>query len=449
MNVRSLSDSDLLSGTHQLLGSRRRLTAKLLQCLGEVEARSLHIKEAYSSMYDFCVNGLAMSEGEAHRTLAAARAVRRFPVALQLVRDGLLHLSGLELLHKYLTPQNHAALLEAACNKSKRQIEEMIRAHFPRPDVPPRVQAIIGERAVADEVGHAAGTATVGPAAPDEAARVAAVTAPQVSAPSQEPRGTTRLRPLSADRYHVEFTVDAAFRDQLERVQDLLRHQNPRGDLAWIFEHALDLLQADVEKKRLGKPERPRRVKPAKHGAISRAARREVFQRDGERCTYVSPSGRRCTSRAFIELDHRVARAQGGSGKARNLRVRCRAHNLFEAKQVFGEAHVDDMIRRSRCECGDATRGREDAIAGVGDARSSVELTGLSDDLRQQRSTGAVQRSFDAATCAKLVSGLTRMGFRERAARRAVGVLVERHAGRDGELGLAELFKEALAILTT
>lgn len=140
------------------------------------------------------------------------------------------------------------------------------------------------------------------------------------------------------------------FRDKLARVQDLMRHSNPRGELAPIFERALDLLVADLEKTRLAKTDRPRRAKQAKHGAISRAARREVFERDGERCTYVAPSGRRCAARAFIQLDHDVARARGGSGAPENLRVRCGAHNRFAAKQLFGEQYVDDKIAARRAQ---------------------------------------------------------------------------------------------------
>ena len=417
MDVRKISDAELLLGTQRVLGSRRRLTAQLLVCLGEIEARSLFLKEAHPSMYDYCVAGLSMSEGEAHRTLAAARVVRRYPEALPMVEDGRLHCSGLELLRTHLNAANHRTLLEASCGKTKRQIEELIRMHFPRPDVPSRIVPVLeapGEGGVsqadswcggggdfcgagagshsvalgsrgganaelefvtptcplgavrgessclAESHGAAcAGVRFVGCADPHDAARGASSCAAHAESPgaarARARSSSTRLRPLSATRFHLQCTVSREFRDKLARVQDLMRHSNPRGELEPIFERALDLLVADLEKTRLAKTDRPRRAKQAKHGAISRAARREVFERDGERCTYVAPSGRRCTARAFIQLDHDVARARGGSGEPENLRVRCGAHNRFAAKQLFGEQYVDDKIaaRRAQSRAGD------------------------------------------------------------------------------------------------
>ena len=372
MNVRKISDAELLHGTQRVLGSRRRLTAQLLVCLGEIEARSLFLKEAHPSMYDYCVAGLSMSEGEAHRTLAAARVVRRFPEALPMVEDGRLHCSGLELLRTHLKATNHRALLEASCGKTKRQIEELIRAHFPRPDVPSRIVPVLeapeeGGASQADpRCGEIADSHGAARAESHGAARAESPAAARAGAMAS--RASTRLRPLSATRFHLQCTVSREFRDKLARVQDLMRHGNPRGELEPIFERALDLLVADLEKTRLAKTDRPRRAKQAKHGAISRAARRKVFERDGERCTYVAPSGRRCTARGFIQLDHDVARARGGSGAPENLRVRCGAHNRFAAKQLFGEQYVDDKIaaRRAQRYAGDChahTAERRDAHA--------------------------------------------------------------------------------------
>jgi hypothetical protein len=65
-----------------------------------------------------------------------------------------------------------------------------------------------------------------------------------------------------------------------------------------------------------------------------------VFARDGEQCGFVDEAGRRCPSKAFLELDHRHARALGGADDAANLRVRCRRHNGLHAERVFGRQHI-------------------------------------------------------------------------------------------------------------
>src|SRR5262249_21357793 len=161
------------------------------------------------------------------------------------------------------------------------------------------------------------------------------------------------VEPLSPERYRIQFTASAALRDKIARAKYLLAHQVPDGDLSAIVERAFDLLIEKLERQRLGKTKRPRATDggtpqssaapPAstRPGYISRPVRREVFDRDGEQCTFVDELGRRCPARAFLELDHRSPRALGGADDAANVRVRCRAHNGLAAERAFGRAHVE------------------------------------------------------------------------------------------------------------
>ena len=57
---------------------------------------------------------------------------------------------------------------------------------------------------------------------------------------------------------------------------------------------------------------------------IPKAVRREVWQRDRGRCSYVDPrTGRRCASRHLLEIDHRIPYARGGGAERANLRLLC------------------------------------------------------------------------------------------------------------------------------
>jgi 5-methylcytosine-specific restriction endonuclease McrA len=157
-----------------------------------------------------------------------------------------------------------------------------------------------------------------------------------------------RLEPLSAARYRIQFTADAALKDKLERAKHLLSHVNPSGDLAVIVDRALDLLLTDLEKKKLAKTDRPKRGQSAKPKTITRAARREVFARDGLRCSFVSADGKQCRAKGLLEIDHIQARALGGGSDLPNLRVLCRAHNRLMAEQAFGRVHIERSIQFSQ-----------------------------------------------------------------------------------------------------
>lgn len=109
---------------------------------------------------------------------------------------------------------------------------------------------------------------------------------------------------------------------------------------------------------------KPEAAAPTKKSrAIPRATRREVFERDGERCCFIDSVGRRCPASAYLEIDHIRASALGGSNEPENLRVYCRAHNRLLAELTFGREHVADQIdfRQRKCRSAESasTSGRD------------------------------------------------------------------------------------------
>ena len=82
-------------------------------------------------------------------------------------------------------------------------------------------------------------------------------------------------------------------------------------------------------------------AKPRASGrAIPATVKRQVWQRDGGRCSYVDrETGRRCNSRHLIEMDHILPYALGGGADPGNLRLRCRAHHRHR--------HAPDGSRRA------------------------------------------------------------------------------------------------------
>ena len=68
---------------------------------------------------------------------------------------------------------------------------------------------------------------------------------------------------------------------------------------------------------------------PAPTGrGISAAIKRAVWERDQGRCSYVDPTtGRRCSSRHLLQIDHIRPWARGGGAQLDNLRLLCHAHH--------------------------------------------------------------------------------------------------------------------------
>ena len=119
----------------------------------------------------------------------------------------------------------------------------------------------------------------------------------------------------------------------------------PDGDPSVIFERALALLVTTLERTKTGATDRPRTDRPrtppvnAASRRIPAAIKRFVWQRDGGQCAFTGPQGR-CMATGFLEYHHVVPFAAGGETSARNIVLRCKSHNAYEADRYFGKAHA-------------------------------------------------------------------------------------------------------------
>jgi 5-methylcytosine-specific restriction endonuclease McrA len=394
-----VSDGALLDGVRSLIRSERKMTARLLAHLNEVEERRLHWRHAVTSMFAYCVERLGMSEDEAGRRIAAARLAKSFPSLYSLLDGNKISLSVLLLLKPYLTEQNQAELFAGVSGLSRNQAEAWLAARFPKPDVPDIVRKLLNrERNVGAPVTNDVGseTSALDPASAPNLPALAQVQGETVgergagervaerepiereraaergvglplrdgtrverdregAAPSDEARSARRrdvIQPLSCDRYKVQFTADQKLKEKLELARELLAHAHPAGDLSTIIERALDLLIADRMRQRFGQTTRPRRSRgPSATGEhqrnrahVTHETRRLLIERDGLGCSYVDESGERCGAVARLEFDHIVPHARGGPPTVENLRLRCRAHNRLAAELEFGREHVRKRI---------------------------------------------------------------------------------------------------------
>ena len=290
--IAHLSNQALLEETERLASNVRRATARLIAALAEVDARRLWADEGCSSLYDYCTRVLRFSEQEAYLRIEAARVALRFPDMLPMLDDGELTLTNVGLLKPHLTLENHAALLEAARGKSKREVTRQVAA-------------------LRDDEGECA-------------------------------ESVATIIPISASRFRLTVDIEDETYDKLERATDLLRHSVPDGDVAHVLERALTSLLRDLGRTKWAatlRPHEPRDVSPGSR-YIPAFVRRAVWKRDGGRCAFMGSRGR-CCATAFLEFHHLTPFALGGASTVDNIELRCRAHNQREAELFFGAAMPD------------------------------------------------------------------------------------------------------------
>ena len=140
--LQSLSDDELLRRLSDLLSQLRLVESDLIAHIAEVDERRLYASQASSSMFSYCTEVLNLSEDEAYERITAARASWKYPMLLEMLRDGRLRLSGIGKLAPHLTEENCKSLLARAAHKTKRQIEELLVELSPKPDVPSLIRKL-------------------------------------------------------------------------------------------------------------------------------------------------------------------------------------------------------------------------------------------------------------------------------------------------------------------
>ena len=250
-------------------------------------------------MFDFCLRKLGMSGNEAYLRLTAASLVRRYPVLLTAIASRRVTLSNVVLLKNLFRGDNIEDLIDAIAGKTKRQVQLTVR---------------------------------------------------EATAPT-------------ATREHVPDTTEGANTSQPEDTTEEAASDAGCADIAQTKRTAKDVafdagcVELGQGKRSVRKVASDASVANAARSSqrttrtaanVGRAARRAVFARDGEQCSFVSAESERCPAREMLELDHREPRAKGGDGSVDNVRVLCRAHNLYEAEQAFGRKYIAQRIEARR-----------------------------------------------------------------------------------------------------
>lgn len=392
-----LSDALLLRDLNHLVREDRVMVAKLLAHLAEVDARRLYVSAGHPSMFAYCVEELHFSEDTAYKRIRAARAGRQFPEILSAIAEGKLHLAAVSLLAPHLTAGNVRELIEASTHRSKAEVETLVASKSSpggpvgRPYAVIRPLAQLAPGRVMTALGDLLGSLGQGTAAHEQGSdrvdsNVPADRTPTPSASTSQALVQAELAPgrveppatlPEPDWYSVHLRIPKSMHDKIRRLQALLSHSMPSGDIVQVLERAVEIALVQVEARKIGScrsrtdsraKETPhglrdgvpgvRRAKAAKvNPSVPRAARsryipahvrRAVWERDRGQCTFVTYAGHRCSARRFLEFDHVEPVARGGRATVPGLRLRCRAHNQYEAERIFGAEFMKQKRNAAR-----------------------------------------------------------------------------------------------------
>ena len=156
---------------------------------------------------------------------------------------------------------------------------------------------------------------------------------------ANNPRAFTkeRIRPMTRELSELKTPVDLETEKDLKVLQDVLSQKLGKAaslqDLVkWMATVCREKFDPQRKALRASKRKVSSGSKKPLPGRRPTAAREkhEVTLRDENQCVYVSPEGRRCSRKRWLDQHHIINVAHGGLNEAGNLQLLCSAHHRMK-----------------------------------------------------------------------------------------------------------------------
>jgi len=258
----------------------KRAEAELLAVLQEVDNHKVFRELGFSSLFEYCLRALLLSESVAFNFITVARKAREVPLLKKEISEGKLSVTQARRITPILTKENQTLWIERAKTLKQRNLEREIAAVRPQ-------------------------AATL-----------------------------EKMRFVQKDRIQFQCGISQALMAKLKRVQDLLCQKKQK---AVSLEETLEIMaecyleKEDPLRKISKKPDLSQvSLREGKRVAIPISIQRAVIQRDKAQCSFVDRAGKRCEETRWLHKHHRQAVSQGGAHSADNIALLCFHHHRYE-----------------------------------------------------------------------------------------------------------------------
>lgn len=131
MNVRNLSDAELLGSAKKWAAIERQAATEILHHLAEIERRRLYCDLKCSSLFDYAMRELKYSESQALRRIGAMRMLRSAPHIEPQLQSGELTLTNAAMAYSVFqkesfTEEGRVETLRQLVGKTTREAEKIL-----------------------------------------------------------------------------------------------------------------------------------------------------------------------------------------------------------------------------------------------------------------------------------------------------------------------------------
>ena len=305
MNLKSLTNDQLINETENAIKTERASTADVVRHFQEISDRRLFLECGFPSLYEMVTKHFGYCAGSAMRRINSMRLISDVPAVEAKIESGELSLTAAASVQSFFyseakqsRPYSQSAkieLIEACLKKSTREVElELCKRN---PDLEKRED----------------------------------------------------VRQLSEHSLRISFTISDETHTKLVRLMNLMSHSNPDMSFESLIDRLAEMGLDQVDPIRKAQRAEKRKAKtstdspPAPEvevdGGIATETPTRYIDAETSRavwvknqdtgCEYVSPAGQRCSSHFQLQRDHIKPFGVGGRNMADNLRVYCGRHNRW------------------------------------------------------------------------------------------------------------------------
>jgi hypothetical protein len=291
--------------------------AELLNVIKEVHQSKAFFKWGFTSLFEYCVQELKLSEAVTANFTAVAKKANEVPALGLAVETGELSISKARKIVPVLTKENHDEWLSLAKTSTSREIEKAVAIAQPKLAVKETMKF------VADNL------ISITTAFSEEEAellkRVMDIESQKTrKASSRKDALVAALKEYIEHNDPVLKAKRAEMRAQKKQESSLEKKTSADISVVETKEISTHALRKSVPGQKLS---RQNHHAGGKRSTYSATLMHAIHMRDQRQCTIKDKNGNRCGATRWLDIHHVVPRSLGGRDTLENLTTVCSAHH--------------------------------------------------------------------------------------------------------------------------
>ncbi len=281
-----------------------KLESELINILQELDDKKAFFHFGYTSLFQYAVSSLKLSEGQAYALISISRKSREVPELKEAISQGTLNSSQARRIVSVITPDNKNEWIAMSQTLSQRELEKKIVAERPKEAVrdkmtylqPSQVKLVCG---ISEELMK-------------EIERVKEIVSQNTGRPANLEETLKAMATLYLER-----------KDPIKKAERVLEKKQLFSSPSLKREGP-----SFLSLRRVGNSQGKRTTIPAQ-------IRHEVMKRDRGQCTFKDKVANPCQNKRWIDLHHKKPIADGGEHSLNNIITLCRQHHRFLHQRIF------------------------------------------------------------------------------------------------------------------